>query len=459
VAGTKVVNLLLFWGIWLLVPMLIDGAAALAQIISIAWGETRLRRRIQADLSRAGVRAGSRRLRRYGRSEVGLPQLVRFPLVTVVVPVHNGAATLGRTLDSIGGQTYPRDKLEVICVDNGSIDDAFQVFADAQERITDLRLTWIPVERPGKASALNAGIYSSAGVYVLAVDADVRLDATAVNEIVRAFEFRPHLIAATGAIEIERLPKAPSRFMSLLHACEAFEYVSAFRVGRRSQSLVNSLYTLSGAFSAFRREALYEDSHMYDSLTVSEDTKLTFDIRDQAQKRSPEATLECVDAAIAYVEPVDSLSSLYSQRLRWQRGQIEVAALHASAQHGAFGAFTTMAGRILLADHTLAFPRLVWTFLLPFLFFIGYSPSVVAGALLAMYVAYAIIEGLFFVTAYRFVDAEHRIWLRSTLWVPILMPAYRFMVYWFRLAGILHAVAEPQRWHTRPFAPPGRDDV
>jgi len=446
-----VVNLLLFWGIWLLVPMLIDGLAALTQVASIFWGEARLRRRIRADLAEAGVVPASRKSRKSGRPETALPQLAWFPLVTVILPVHNGSLTLGRALESLARQTYPAECLEVVCVDNGSTDDSFEVFHEFQETAPGMRVVWIPVERPGKSAALNAGIYASTGTYILAVDADVRLHETAIYEMIRTFEFRPNLIAATGAIEIERAEPSRSRFVTLLRACEAFEYLSAFRVGRRFQSLRNSLYTLSGAFSAFRRQALLEHSYLYDSLTVSEDTKLTFDIRDRARRRRPGATLECVDAAVAFVEPIPSLSALYSQRLRWQRGQVEVAALHAEEQRGAFGAFRTMAGRILLADHTLAFPRLVWTFLLPFLFLVGYSPAVVAGAIIAMYLAYAGIESLFFLTAYHFVDEDNRRWLRSMAWAPLVMPAYRFMVYWFRLAGLLHAVAEPQRWHTLPF--------
>jgi biofilm PGA synthesis N-glycosyltransferase PgaC len=448
-----VVNLFLFWGIWLLVPMLIDGLAALTQLASIFWGEARLRRRVRAGLAEAGVVPASRRSRKSGRFETALPRLTWFPLVTVILPVHNGSLTLGRALESVARQTYPDECLEVVCVDNGSTDDSFEVFHQFQETAPGLRVVRIPVERPGKSAALNAGIYASTGTYVLAVDADVRLAETAIYEMVRTFEFRPNLIAATGAVEIERAEPSRSRFVTLLRTCEACEYLSAFRVGRRFQSLRNSLYTLSGAFSAFRRQALFEHSYLYDSLTVSEDTKLTFDMRDRTRRRRPEATLECVDAAVAFVEPIPSLSALYSQRLRWQRGQVEVAALHGVEQRGVFGAFRTMAGRILLADHTLAFPRLVWTFLLPFLFLVGYSPAVVAGAIIAMYVAYAGIESLFFLTAYHFVAEDNRRWLRTVAWAPLVMPAYRFMVYWFRLAGLLHAVAEPQRWHTLPFGP------
>lgn len=448
---TRAINVFLFWGIWLLVPLMVDGLSALGQLISISAGEAARRRRILADLREAGLAPGHSRP---SPRQAFLPPLERFPLVTVIIPVHNNSHTLGQTLESLSAQTYPLESIEVICVDNGSTDHCFDVFCRFQEGRSKLRLAWIPVERPGKAAALNAGIYSSSGAYILAVDADVSLGPDAVYEMVRNFEYRPRLAAATGAIAAAPPAREANRLMELLHVCEAFEYLSAFCVGRRYQSLVNSLYTLSGAFSAFRRETLFESSYLYDSLTVSEDTKLTFDLRDRVQRRRPDATIECVDTAIAFVEPISSLAALYSQRLRWQRGQIEVTALHSDEHSGLTGPFRSVSGRTLLADHTLAFPRLVWTFLLPFLFLLGYSPAVVVTAVIAMYVSYVLIECLFFLAAYRYVQPEDQVRLRRIAWVVLVMPLFRFMVYWFRLAGMLHAVAEPQRWHTDPL---GRD--
>lgn len=449
--SAKALNLFLFWGIWLLVPLMVDGLSALGQLVGIAARERARRRRLAADLRQAGVSRLESHQASAGQGSP-LPALEWFPLVTVIIPIYNGSHTLGWTLTSLARQTYPAESLEIICVDNGSTDDCFSVFARFQEEHPGLRLAWVPVERPGKAAALNAGIYSSTGAYIIGVDADVYLAPDAVYEMIRNFEFRPSLVAATGAIAVAPVRHEPSRLMGLVHVCEAFEYLSAFRVGRRYQSLSNSLYTLSGAFSAFRRESLLENSFLYDNLTVSEDTKLTFDLRNRVQARRPDATIECVDTALAFVEPIHSLAALYSQRLRWQRGQIEVTALHSDEQSGLSGPFRNPSGRVLLADHTLAFPRLVWTFLLPFLFLVGYSPTVVMTALIAMYIAYVVIEGLFFLAAYRYVGRRDQRWLKSIAWVIVLMPLFRFMVYWFRLAGILHAVAEPQRWHTRPFA-------
>ena len=42
-------------------------------------------------------------------------------LVSIIIPVHNGAATLGETLDSLYSQSYAN--LEIIVIDDASVDD------------------------------------------------------------------------------------------------------------------------------------------------------------------------------------------------------------------------------------------------------------------------------------------------------------------------------------------------
>ncbi len=56
------------------------------------------------------------------------------------------------------------------------------------------------------------------------------------------------------------------------------EYAQAFLAGRSYASELNSVYTLSGAFSAFRKSAVLK-SWMYNTDTICEDTHITFQMR------------------------------------------------------------------------------------------------------------------------------------------------------------------------------------
>jgi glycosyltransferase involved in cell wall biosynthesis len=90
------------------------------------------------------------------------------PLVSVVIPAYNAAATLRETLGSVLGQTYRR--LEVVIVDDGSADGTAQIAAAAARR--DPRIRLVRQRNAGVAAARNRGIAETAGTFIAFVDAD-----------------------------------------------------------------------------------------------------------------------------------------------------------------------------------------------------------------------------------------------------------------------------------------------
>jgi glycosyltransferase involved in cell wall biosynthesis len=96
----------------------------------------------------------------------GLSQLV--PLVSVLIPAYNAAATIETTLLSVVAQTYRN--LEIIVVDDGSIDDTSVVVRKMAER--DNRIRLLRKANAGLAAARNTGIDCARGAFVAPIDAD-----------------------------------------------------------------------------------------------------------------------------------------------------------------------------------------------------------------------------------------------------------------------------------------------
>jgi len=88
-----------------------------------------------------------------------------MPKVSVVIPVHNGASTIGRALDSVFAQTFT--DFEVIIVDNGSTDDTLAVLARYGDRIRV-----ISEASRGPSAARNAGDRAAGGEYIAFLDDD-----------------------------------------------------------------------------------------------------------------------------------------------------------------------------------------------------------------------------------------------------------------------------------------------
>jgi biofilm PGA synthesis N-glycosyltransferase PgaC len=408
--------LIIFWGVWLLVPILVDGLTTLYTLIGVSI--ILIRRRMKP-----------------------VRKLDHFPFVSIIIPVYNSSGTLEACLRSIAAQDYPLECIEILLVNNGSRDRSHKIFSQLQSEL-NLQIGWLSTLNKSKAWALNAGIHIANGIYIFNVDSDVVLAPDAIREVVQAMEFESNLGAVTGTIEVLPPDEDASRFVHLLEECEFFEYLTAFHVGREHQTLMQNIYTLSGAFSVFRRELLLQTS-LYSSDTVTEDTDLTFEI----YERFPGWRIACVSSAVAYVHPVESLSALYAQRIRWQRGQIEVSARHERLMQGPIWRLRGFSpARILLIDHTLAFPRIVWTFLLPILTLFGYSLSMIIMALIVLYTFYLLIDLAWVGVAWLGANQIARKRLQNFLWILPMMPLYRMVIFWFRIGGFLHAVAEPGAW-------------
>ncbi|WP_288373832.1 glycosyltransferase family 2 protein [uncultured Algoriphagus sp.] len=91
------------------------------------------------------------------------------PLVSIIIPVYNKALFVSSTLESALGQTYPNT--EIILVDDGSIDNSFEILKAYFEKYPD-RIVLINQENLGVSAATNRGIVASKGDYIQFLDAD-----------------------------------------------------------------------------------------------------------------------------------------------------------------------------------------------------------------------------------------------------------------------------------------------
>lgn len=92
-----------------------------------------------------------------------------MPLVSVVMPVHNSAATLGPAVRSVLAQTHP--DLELLITDDGSTDDSMDLLKDFAQQ--DERVLPEAAERQGGAArARNLAIARARGDYIAFLDSD-----------------------------------------------------------------------------------------------------------------------------------------------------------------------------------------------------------------------------------------------------------------------------------------------
>jgi glycosyltransferase involved in cell wall biosynthesis len=115
------------------------------------------------------------------------------PLISVIVPVLNGAAYLAAAIESIMGQDYR--PLQVIVVDDGSTDNTAavaQAFAEVEYHFQD---------HAGVVTALNKGVAEAEGSFIAFLDADDLWMEGKLRRQLQAFESDPELGMVLGQVE------------------------------------------------------------------------------------------------------------------------------------------------------------------------------------------------------------------------------------------------------------------
>lgn len=130
--------------------------------------------------------------------------------LSVVVPLHEGAATIERCIDGLLASAEPGD--EIIVVDDGSTDGGLALVRD--DRVTRIRLD----RNVGRGPARNAGVERATGDVVVFVDADVAVHGDALARIRERFAADPGLTCLIGSYdECPADPGRVSQYRNLLH--------------------------------------------------------------------------------------------------------------------------------------------------------------------------------------------------------------------------------------------------
>jgi len=106
-----------------------------------------------------------------------------LPFVSVIAPVYNGESTIRECLDSIMALDYPRQKFEVIAVDDGSTDKTLSILEGYPVEL-------LQKEHGGYPSTMNTGIKKAHGDVILIVDSDTYVEPDYLKKVLKEFEDR-----------------------------------------------------------------------------------------------------------------------------------------------------------------------------------------------------------------------------------------------------------------------------
>lgn len=240
-----------------------------------------------------------------------------LPVCTVVVPAYNEGEHILSTLESICNSDYPAEKLEIIAVNDGSIDGTLHWMEVAAERFPGrIQIVSYPDNR-GKRYALYAGFSTGRGDVFISVDSDSIVEPDALAKLATPFVHNPTIGAVSGNVRVANPDEGIYPPMIDTGFTFAFDFI------RSGQSVFQCVFCTPGASSAYRRSALVpvlkewrDQKFMGRPAGIGEDRALT----NLILREGWGVTMQ--RSALIYTNVPDTYLGITRMLLRWERSNI-----------------------------------------------------------------------------------------------------------------------------------------
>lgn len=237
------------------------------------------------------------------------------PSVSIIIPARDEENVIGRLLQRLTELTYPKNKLEVIVVNDYSTDQTGEI-ADfyASRHPGFIKVVHRKPGGNGKPAALNEGLRYATGDIVCCFDADYVPQRDILEKIVPYF-LDPTVGAVQGRIFVL------NEHSSLVSRIVALERLGGYRVSQYARDRLGLVPQYAGSVGLVRRRLLLSLGG-FNPNVLAEDTDLTFRVLLAGFQT------KYVNYAESGEEAVTTLRRYWRQRSRWSKGHMQCAFNH-----------------------------------------------------------------------------------------------------------------------------------
>ncbi|MBI4155843.1 MAG: glycosyltransferase family 2 protein [Candidatus Zambryskibacteria bacterium] len=230
----------------------------------------------------------------------------KYPSVSIIVPCWNEEQTVSKTIHSLLNLDYPKNKLKIIVVDDGSTDNTWEII---QKFRNNPQVEIYSKENGGKYTALNFGLAKTTSELFGCLDSDSYVHKDALKHIITYFQNK-EIMAVAPSVKLWQ-PKG------VLQLFQKVEY--GFGIFTRKMfHYMQAVYITPGPFSIFRRE-------VFDKLGGYRHAHNTEDIEIALRMQKNHMKIAHAHSAMVYTVAPKTIKTLLKQRIRWSHGFIKNA--------------------------------------------------------------------------------------------------------------------------------------
>lgn len=355
-----------------------------------------------------------------------------LPTCTVIVPAYNEGKQVYETLRSLANSDYPKDKIQLIAIDDGSKDDTWYWLQEAKKYLGDRVAIYQQPRNMGKRHALYRGFKTGSGEVFVTVDSDSIVVGDTLRKMVSPFVKDKNCGAVAGNIRVLNTEDGFIPKMLDVSFALSFEFI------RAAQSKLNAVLCTPGALAAYKRDAVFvclEDwinqEFMGKPSDIGEDRAMTNMILKQGRN-----VLFQRDA-YAYTNVPESYKGLYKMFIRWGRSNVRETISMSKYVFTDFRKESKVGPRLLFVSQALTL-LMSYPFTLFMLYFILSHPVLFISSTLFGILVFSSFPALFYANRYN--------WSKS-FWAFAYSILYTFALFWITPYAI--ATASRSGWLTR----------
>ncbi|TYB79233.1 glycosyltransferase [Bizionia myxarmorum] len=356
----------------------------------------------------------------------------KLPTVTIIVPAYNEGKQVWDTLMSLANSDYPHDKIQLLAIDDGSLDDTWDWMVDAKKILGKRVEILQQPENKGKRHALYRGFNLGTGDVFVTVDSDSVVTPETLRNLVSPFITDEKCGAVAGNIRVLNNKKA------MLPKMLDVSFVMSFEFVRSAESTLNSVLCTPGALAAYRSEAVFDclpewinQTFMGQPSDIGEDRAMTNMILKQGRH------VLFQRSAVAYTNVPEQYPGLYKMFIRWGRSNVRENINMAKYVFTNFKEENKFGTRLLFISQ---FSRIImsYPFVLFMLFFVLTHPLLFLGSTLLSILVTSTFSVLFY---------AHRYEIKESIWAYTYSVLFTFGLFWITPYAIF--TASRRGWLTR----------
>lgn len=272
--------------------------------------------------------------------------LGNYPAVTIAVPCWNEESTVEKTVHSLLGLNYPKDKLQIFLIDDGSTDNTLNVINKFKD-FPNIKV--FQKENGGKFTALNLALQNTETEFFGGLDADSFSDSESLVRIMSYFEKDASAMAVAPSVIV-------SNSKNIIQSAQKAEYSMGVYL-KKMLCFLGAINVTPGPLTIFRKK-VFDDLGDYRHGHNTEDMEIAYRMQKNGYK------IEHCNDAYVYTNTPGTIRKLYRQRLRWIYGFINNTIDYKNVlfrkKYGNFAVFTLPMGVISIISVSYLFGRIIY---------------------------------------------------------------------------------------------------